>query len=133
MILIVIATLGTSVVVGWMNDIEMPKSIGDVTVDNDSIPLGSPDTNGNRATKERFSVYVTDQDGNPVEGATVVITGLGANDGRGGTVYSTTDTNGKAMFGSIYVKLNSPVGHIGVNVSKAGYGEDGSCRIAVIA
>jgi hypothetical protein len=133
MILIVIATLGTSIVVGWMNDIEMPKSIGDVTVDNDSIPLGSPDNNGNRSTKERFSVYVTDQDGNPLEGATVVITGLGANDGRGGTVYSTTDINGKAIFGSIYVRMNSPVGHIDVSVSKAGYGENGDCRIAVIA
>ncbi|NLN71237.1 MAG: carboxypeptidase regulatory-like domain-containing protein [Thermoplasmatales archaeon] len=133
LILIVIAALGTSVIVGWMNDIETPKSIGDVTVDNDSLPLGSPDVSGNRMAKERFSVYVTDQDGNPLEGATVVITGLGANDGRGGTVYSTTDANGKAVFGTIYVKLSSPVGHIDINVSKAGYGENRDCRIAVIS
>lgn len=133
MIVIIVATLGTSIIVGWMNGIEMPKSIGDVTVDNDSLPLGSPDSNGDRCTKEIFTVCVTDQNGNPLEGATVVITGLGANDGCGGTVYSTTDADGRATFGSIYVKLSSPVGHIDVNVTKAGYGENGSCRIVVIA
>lgn len=136
MIIIIIATIGLSVIMGWMNSIEPPKTIGDVCVDSGDIELrasGYGQSTAYRSVNEKIQISVFDNEGNPLEGATVVLTGLGITAGNGGTVHGTTGTNGSVSFYGVKVKMTGSVGFINVEVSKAGYGEDTSCRITVVA
>ncbi len=132
MILIIIATLGTAVIVGWMGNIETPQSIGDVTVDTGDVRLTGTPYGGYYGINGSITISVTDQDGNPLDDASVVLTGLGIKDSRNDTVYGSTDKNGCVTFSSLKVKMTGTVGFVTVDVSKAGYGEDSSCRITVI-
>ncbi|MFA5452258.1 MAG: carboxypeptidase-like regulatory domain-containing protein [Candidatus Methanomethylophilaceae archaeon] len=134
MILIIIATLGTAVIIGWMGNIETPSSIGDVTVDTNEIRLSGTASNGYYTTYSPVKICVTDQNGNPLEGATIVLMGLGVTDANNNTAYKTTDNTGCVSFNGLKIKLGSSnIGFITANVSKAGYGEDSSCRLTVIA
>ena len=135
MLVIIIATLGTAVIVGWMGNIEEPHSIGEVRVDSGEIVM-SPvysGTTGYQRVSENIVISVFDQSGNPLEGATVVLSGLGIQDLYGRTVHGVTGDDGTVTFTGTTLKMSGTIGYIGVNVSKAGYGEDSSCRITVVA
>ena len=127
MIIILVATLGTAIIVGWMGNIETPHSIGDIDVSPNEIRAtdGAVDT---------FTVTVTDQDGEHLGGAAVVLEGLNVKASDGGTAYAITDADGKAVFTGLTIDPsgNSKVGFITAVVSMAGYGEDSSTRITVI-
>ncbi|NLL95024.1 MAG: carboxypeptidase regulatory-like domain-containing protein [Thermoplasmatales archaeon] len=125
MIIVVIATLGMGLMVGWMNGIEAPKSIGDVEVESGRVSVSSSNA------VSPITIRVTDQDGNPLEGATVVITGLGVNE-RGQTPHKTTNADGKVSFNGLRLSMTGKVGYLTINVSKPGYGEDNSCKITVV-
>ena len=134
MIIILVATMGTAIIVGWMGSIETPHSIGDVTVDDGEVI-------GTSGTIDSLTITVRDQDGNYLEGATVVLQGMNVKmtvedeDGiRQSTAYSTTDSSGKAVFKDLTIDPSgtSSVGFLYVTVSKAGYGEDSSTRVTVI-
>lgn len=128
LVIIVIATLGMGLMVGWMNNIQEPQHIGDVDV-----------LSGNATVKEKYgkqetsriTVLVTDQSGNPLEGATVAVTGLGAKY-MGKTPCKTTDADGMVNFEKIDVTMNGKVGYLTLNISKPGYGESNSCKITVV-
>ena len=79
MIVILVATMGTAIIVGWMGNIETPHSIGDVGVE-DIVYCNNGQITG-------FSVEVRDQDGNYLEGAVVIIENsyITMDDGAGGT------------------------------------------------
>lgn len=134
MILIIVATLGTAMIVGWMGDVKTPSSIGDVTVETNEIHLSGDADNGYYTTYSSVRICVTDQNGDPLEGATVLLTGLGVTNIDKDTAYETTDDTGYVSFSGLRIRLGSSnVGFITVNVSKAGYGEDSSCKLTVIA
>lgn len=127
MIVIVVATMGTAILMGWMGNIDTPTSIGSVEVLSDEIQV-----QGGYVT-DNVVIYVTDQDGNPLEGATVVLTGYGITSMSGGTAYATTGTDGMATFDDLKLTLNAKsVVHLGVEVSKSGYGSDNTASIVVI-
>ncbi len=67
LIIIVIAGLGLGIMVGWMNGIPEPDRI-------DNIETSCEKANG----AYQITVHVTDQNGDGVEGADVVLTGYGA-------------------------------------------------------
>jgi hypothetical protein len=129
MIVILVATLGTAIILGWMGNIEGPRSIGSVDVMSDDILL----VNG--CTSDGIvEVRVTDQDGEPIEGAAVVLSGLGITDSNGNTAYVSTDSDGMAVFTGLRIQMNGgSVGFITVNVSASGFGENNTARVAVIA
>ena len=131
MIMILVATLATAIIVGWMGNIEEPHTIGEVTVDTGSIML---EKDGNECTTtSKISINVTDQNGDPLKDATVVLSGLGIKTKDGGTVFGDTDENGTVQFPTgLKLHLTNKVGFITVDVSKPGYGEDSSCKIAAI-
>ncbi len=136
MIIIMIATLGTAIIVGWMGNIEEPHSIKEVTVDSGDIDLTritSGQTASYRNVNENVVISVYDQNMNPLSGASVILTGLGITDRNGYTVHGTTDDNGSVTFSGLKLKMTGHIGFIDVEVSKAGYGENTSCRITVIA
>ena len=134
MILILIATLATAIIIGWMGNISTPESIGDVTIDESSVTAKAR-SDGYYTITKQFTVFVTDQDGNPLEGAVVTLSGHGIQNTGGTTAYKETDKDGKATFGinTLKLKMSSTTGFVTVNVSKPGYGEDSSCKIVVIA
>ena len=127
-IVMLIATMGTAIILGWMGNIEGPKVIEDVEVtSNDIVLLNGSTFNG------QVAVVVTDQDGKPIQGATVVLTGLGVTDRNGKTPHGTTDSKGYANLTGLNITMkNSAVGFITVNVSASGYGENNTARVTVI-
>lgn len=129
MIVILIATVGTAILMGWMGNIETPRSIGSVEVVSGDIII-----DGNSTSSGLVEIYVTDQDGNPLEGATVVLSGLGVTDMNGRTAHCNTDAGGHALLDKLRLTLRgSEIGFITVNVSMSEYGENNSARIAVIS
>ncbi len=127
MIVIIVATLGTAIIMGWMGNIEGPRSIGSVEVLSGDILLRDGST-----STGMVDVRVTDQDGNPLEGATVVLTGLGVTDRYGKTVHGYTDAKGRVSFSGLMITMNGNIGFITVNVSDPNHGENNATRIAVI-
>ena len=71
LIIIVVASLGLTMMVGWMNNIEEPTTISRIEVYADP-------TDSDYKKDFDVTVVVYDNKGNPVEGATVALTGLGA-------------------------------------------------------
>ncbi len=126
MIMIIVATMGTAIIVGWMGDLQTPQSIGDVDVDPGQIVSDG-------STLGDITITVTDQDGTYLEGATVYLNGLNIRM-NGEKAFGTTDANGSVTFSGLTI---DPVGgggakFIDVLVSKSGYGEHNSAQIIVI-
>ena len=129
MIMIIIATMGTAILIGWMGSIETPKHIGTVEVVSGDIFL-----NGNSTSDGFIEVYITDQSGNPLSGATIVLSGLGVTDKNGKTAYANTDSSGYAKFEGLHITLRgADIGFITINVSMSEYGENNTARVAVIS
>lgn len=128
MIVILVATMGTAILMGWMGNISEPNSIGTVDVVSGDIIL-----EGNRTETGHAEIFVTDQKGNPLFGATVILTGLGVLGSDGKTAHGTTDASGHVVFDNLRITLRgSTHGFITVSVSMSDYGENNSTRIAVI-
>lgn len=127
MIIIVIATMGTGILIGWMGDLGGPQTIGDVECSVNQINMG------NDTCRTSFDITVTDNSGDGIKGATVVLTGCGISNGTKGTVYATTDDSGVAHFGSVTLNKNvHGVGYINVQVSSTDYGENSTLKIPVV-
>lgn len=145
MIIIMIATLGTAIIIGWMGNIEEPHSISNVVVESGDVDLTKSNTayssytvlNGNNGSvyyaTEDVVISVYDQNGDPLSDATVVLSGLGVTDSSGNTAHANTNADGKVVFKNLRMRMTGHVGYIDVEVSKSGYGENSSCKITVIA
>ena len=129
MIIVVIAALGTAVLVGWMGNIETPETIGHVDSSVDQIVMTT-----DKNTNVSFTITVTDTSGDAIPNATVVLTGCNVSKGTSGaTVYGTTNSAGQVSFTGLSIqKTTSGVGYINVSVSAGDYGEDSSLRIPVV-
>lgn len=125
MIIILVATMGTAIIVGWMGSIETPHAIGSLIVDDCM--------EADNGSLDDFEITVLDQDGNCLEGATVVLDGLNVRM-DGGTAYAMTNADGVASFENITVTAaeGSSVGFISVLVTKPGYTESSGYKITVI-
>jgi len=134
MIVILVATLGTAILIGWMGSLEAPSQIGSVSVDSGDIML-TKTTGSEKYTDTGYvKIYVTDQNGDALPGATVVLTGCGIVTKAGATVHGVTDAKGYVEFKDLRVSLRGQkVGFVDIEVSKSGYGTDSTARVAVIA
>ncbi|MCL2712775.1 MAG: hypothetical protein FWD37_05845 [Methanomassiliicoccaceae archaeon] len=134
MIIILVATLGTAIIIGWMGSLETPQSIGSVNVETENIPLNEISGSERYTDSGYVKIFVADQNGNGLAGATVVLTGCNAKTADGKTVYGITDENGYVEFEDMHVSLRgAKTGHITVEVSKSGFGTNSSARIMVVA
>ncbi|MEM0343523.1 MAG: carboxypeptidase-like regulatory domain-containing protein [Thermoplasmata archaeon] len=134
LIMVVVAGLGLTIIMGWMNSIEPPKAIGDVYVTPSEILVHDSDGDGiYTASNIVVSVTVTDQDGDRLEGATVVLDGAGIRDGNGKTVRGTTNDRGQVVFTGLTLEhFGSRMATVTVTVAKGDYGIDSSYEIPVI-
>jgi hypothetical protein len=134
MIIILIATLGTAIILGWMGSLETPKNIGSVDIDPAEIVLEKTSGTERYTNSGYVKVRVTDQDGNGLAGATVVLSGCSASTSDGKTAHGITDSKGYVEFKNLHASLKgAKIGFITVDVSMNGYGSNSAARIAVIA
>lgn len=126
MIVILVATMCTAIIVGWMGSIETPHSIGKLVYDDPVEADGS--------TLDDFEIVVLDGEGNPLEGAAVVLGGSLNVRMDGGTAYAVTDSDGVARFAGLTISYygSASTGVITIDVSKAGYTYAGNYEILVI-
>lgn len=125
MIVILVATMCTAIIVGWMGSIDSPDVIGELVYEDTIVADGS--------SLGDVEITVMDTEGNLVEGATVILSGLNVQM-DGGTAYAVTDANGVASFSGLTINASgsSSYGLISIDVSKSGYTYGGNYEIMVI-
>lgn len=134
LIMVVVAGLGLTIIMGWMNSIAAPHSIGDIMVNPGEILVHDSDGDGIfTASGVLLTVTVTDQSGDRLEGATVMLEGANVMTGKGEVVRGVTDSRGQVTFSDIKVEqFGSRLTTITVTVAKGDYGIDSSYEIPVI-
>lgn len=134
LIMVVIAGLGLTVVMGWMNSISAPHSIGEIFVAPGEILVFDEDGDGLYVRADIvLTVVVTDQGGDRLEGATVALEGANVRTPAGNPVRGTTDAMGQVVFTGVLVEhFGSGLSTITVTVAKGDYGVDSSFQIPVI-
>ncbi len=132
MILVIVAGLATTVIVGWMSAIDMPQGMGPIALEPGEIELDS-ELNGTRHGEGIvLEVTVHDSMGDPLPGAAVVLSGCGVSDG-GGTVYAVTGEDGVALFSGLSMQLpGTGVGFLEVTATKSGYDGVSEARVLVV-
>ena len=134
LIMVVVAGLGLTIIMGWMASISAPRSIGEVFVDPGEILVFDSDGDG-IYSREGFAVtiVVTDQSGDRLEGATVLLEGSNIRTLEGGLVRGITDSMGRAMFTDLIIEHYGPaLATVTVTVAKGDYGIYSSFEIPII-
>lgn len=134
LIMVVVAGLGLTIIMGWMNSISAPHSIGEVFVSPSEIVVSDADGDG-IYTAEGITVIVTvtDQGGDRLEGATVILEGANVRTGTGENVRGVTDSRGQIVFnGLVAEQFGSNLTTITVTVAKGDYGIDSSYELPVV-
>jgi hypothetical protein len=134
LIMVVIAGLGLTVIMGWMGSISAPKAIGEVFVTPGQIVVYDDDLDGLYTNHDIIvSVTVTDQAGDRLEGATVLLEGANVRSAAGDPVRGVTDRQGQVVFTGVCVEqFGSGLSLITVTVAKGDYGIDSSYEIPVV-
>jgi hypothetical protein len=126
MITILVATLGTAIILGWMGNIDSPQFIGDVEVSPSAVVLFDG------LSEEAVVVWVTDQDGNPLKDAVVTLSGLGVKKEDGSAPFGVTGQDGSVDLGKLRFGKMSGGGKLTVSVSETAHG-DKQVSVVVIA
>ncbi|HUV23820.1 MAG TPA: carboxypeptidase-like regulatory domain-containing protein [Methanomassiliicoccales archaeon] len=135
MIMVVIAGIGTTVILGWMSGLQPPASIGSVHAYPGEVILTDADGDGIFQTNDlTIQVTVLDREGNGIQGATVLLEGAGVSYLLSdGTVHGMTDSSGKLSLSGLKASLaGGPMGFITVTVTKSGYGAEDRLQVPVI-
>lgn len=135
MIMVIVAGLGTAVLVGWMGGLSAPEAIASVNCDPSEILLSDGNSDGTYENEGvSITIFVRDQNGDPVSGASVVLDGCNVRNSDGSLVYGTTNADGKAQFSGLSVsRYGQGIGFVTVTVAKGGMGTDSSLQIPVIS
>lgn len=134
LIMVVVAGLGLTIIMGWMNSIAAPHSIGEVLVSPSEILVYDEDGDGIYSRGGiMMTVTVTDERGKRLEGATVLLEGANVRTLAGGPVRGVTDSHGQVLFTDLVVEhFGARLTTITVTVAKGDYGVDASYEIPVI-
>jgi len=134
LIMVVVAGLGLTIIMGWMNSIEAPHSIGEIIVMPGEIIVQDTDGDGIfTASGVMITVTVADQSGDRLEGATVMLQGANVMTSKGEVVRGVTNSRGQVAFSDLKVEqFGSTLTTITVTVAKGDYGIDTSFEIPVI-
>jgi len=134
LIMVVVAGLGLTVILGWMNSISTPHSIGEILVNPSEILVYDDDGDGlYTASGVDITVTVSDQGGDRLEGATVVLEGANIKNADGGQVRGVTDAHGQVVFNGLSVEqFGARLTTVTVTIAKGDYGIDSSYEIPVI-
>ncbi len=133
MIMVMVAGIGSAIIIGWMGGLSAPQTISAVIADPSEIVLSDGDGDGiYESDNIGMVITVSDQDGNAVVGASVTLDGSSISDGDH-MPHRTTDANGQASFDGLSAQRSSRgMGLITVTVVKSGMAYSGSTSIPVI-
>lgn len=134
LIMVVVAGLGLTIIMGWMNSIAAPHSIGEILVSPSEILVYDDDGDGiYTRTGILMTVTVTDERGDRLEGATVLLEGANVRTASGEAVRGITDSQGQVLFTDLRVEhFGARLTTITVTVAKGDYGIDSSYEVPVI-
>lgn len=134
MILVLIAGVGSAVMMGWMTGLDAPTTISSVYAEPGEIVL--EDFNGDGIfTNDSIGmvVHVVDGQGNDVNGAVVVLSGCNIESFTGSTAHGTTDSSGCMIFEDLKAShVGASLGFITVTVTKSGYGTESTYSVPVV-
>ncbi|MCQ2071018.1 MAG: hypothetical protein MJZ68_07795 [archaeon] len=137
LIIVVVATIGMAILVGWMSGIEEPDTFGGISTNMDTIEFKGDEGNANKMTLDDLSIFVYNSKGDGIEGATVMLTGCNivrtGNDS--GTVYGITNAAGMVVFEDLMIGktvTTSAIGHINVSISSIDYGDHDTYQLTVV-
>lgn len=123
-IIIVITVLGLGIILGMMNTIKPPKTLDKIVLSTETIVVKDGNNDGTYEVKNQaLTVKVVDNNGDPVKGAVIRLTGCNVSE-SGSTAYGTTDSNGEVKFKALSCQIiGTDTGHITVTVEKSGMGK----------
>jgi hypothetical protein len=135
MIMVLIAGVGSAVLLGWMGNLNAPQSIASVTSSPTELVVHDPDGDGVfSAANIEVTITVIDNKGDPVTGATVVLDGCNIAKADGSRPFGTTDSRGVvSLYNLQAAQTGKAVGFITVTVTKSGFGTDTGLTIPVIS
>jgi hypothetical protein len=125
-IVIIIAVVSIVIVMGMLNSVSPPKSIKEVLVTSPTaVTVKDGDGNGVFEPEQPFTVKVkvVDNNGDPIKGATVTITGNSVKTSTGGAPIGTTDSNGEVSLTSLTCQVVGSTSPLTIKAEKSGYGE----------
>jgi len=136
MIMVVIAGVGTAVILGWMTNLQAPNAIGTVYSSPTEIVLEDGNNDGVHEKGDiNIAITVLDQNGDGIQGASVVLDGaslVASEDGK--RAHGVTDESGRVEFSGLHAsQAGEVIGFVSVTVTKNGYGTDSSLTIPVIS
>lgn len=134
LIIVLVAGVGSAIILGWMGGLEAPASIGSVHASTNEIILQDEDGDGLYSTELlELCFTVLDQEGDPVPGASVVLDGSGIVGNEGRRPHATTDSEGKAYFEGLSLsRVNGSIGFVTVTVAKSGIPSIRSISVPVV-
>ena len=133
MIMVMVAGIGSAIIIGWMGGLNAPQSISSVIAEPSEIVLGDENGDGIYVSEGiEITITVSDQDGNAVVGASVSLDGSSISD-AGRMPHATTDSKGQASFDGLSAqRTGRGMGLITVTVAKSGMAYSGTTSIPVI-
>jgi hypothetical protein len=133
MIMVMVAGIGSAIIIGWMGGLSAPQTISAVIAEPSEIVLTDENGDGIYLSNDiRIVITVSDQDGNAVVGASVSLDGSSIRD-SGHLPHMMTDSNGRASFDGLSAQRSgSGLGFITVTVVKSGMAYSGTTSIPVI-
>jgi len=122
LIIIVVATIGVGILIGWMNDLQgqEPEVYGDVSCDATMISVkdGMYTVNGDTSCADTtfdMTVHVVNGKGDGISDAVVKLSGLGIS---GNKTYGQSDSSGNVKFTSLTIStIPSSIGYITASIS----------------
>jgi len=135
MIMVVIAGIGTTIILGWMSGLQAPAAIGSVHASPGEIVLNDNDGDGLfMADDLSIMITVADPSGKGIQGASVMLEGAGISYGSNqGSVHSITGEGGRVTFTDLQASLTgSSFGYVTVTVVKSGYSSSMMTQVPVI-
>ncbi len=135
MIMVVIAGVGTAILMGWMGSLSAPNGIDAVYSNPTELVLNDKDRDGVfTKTGITMTISVLDNNGDAVSGATVVLDGANIRTSDGRQVHGMTDAGGKVTFSGLTAsQTGKSIGFVTATVTKSGLGTDASLTIPVVS
>lgn len=133
MIMVMVAGIGSAIIIGWMGGLSAPQTISAVIVEPSEIVLIDENGDGIYLSNDiQIVITVSDQDGNAVVGASVSLDGSSIRD-SGHMPHMITDSNGQVSFDGLSAQRSGRgMGFIDVTVVKSGMAFSGATSIPVI-
>lgn len=134
LIIVLVAGVGSAIIMGWMGGLEAPGTIGSVHSSLNEITLEDDDGDGLFSSDGvDLVITVLDQDGDPISGASVSLEGMDVMSAEGKRPHALTDGDGKASFEGLTLdRAGSAVGFVTITVAKSGIVSTKSIQVPVV-